>query len=119
MTNGAKALIAWLDKNVIKTYQERVIDSAVLPYASLSYVEGEFAEPVLQQLTIWTRSDNSYASAYSYADTLSELIGEGGILIDGTDVKLWVKKGSPFVQNRNDDELTVRAVLVNLEISYY
>mgnify|MGYP001013361750 CR=1 FL=1 len=119
MTNGAKALIAWLNENVITSYQEPVPGFAVLPYASLGYVEGEFAEPVLQQITIWTRSDSSYASAYSYADTLSELLGENGVLLDGTGIKLWIKKGSPFVQNRNDDELTVRAVLINLEISYY
>lgn len=118
MTEGAKALIGWLNKNVIDTWQEPVTDKP-LPYASLGYIEGEFAEPVLQQITIWTRSDSSYASAYSYADTLSELLGENGVLLDGTGIKLWIKKGSPFVQNRNDDELTVRAVLINLEISYY
>jgi hypothetical protein len=118
MVNQATALIAWLN-TILTTYQEPVPDTAVLPYISLGFEQPRNAEPVNQQLTIWTRSENSYAQAYGYATAIETALGEVGIIVDGANCKLWIKKGSPFVQNRNDDERTIRAVLVNLEISYY
>lgn len=118
MTNGAKTLIAWLTQNVLKTYQEPISTQATLPYIGLSYVENNFSETTLQQLTIWTRSDGSYKEAYEYADKLNDLIGEQGVLI-GDDVKFYITKGSPFVQNRLDDTKTIKAVLVNLNVKLY
>jgi hypothetical protein len=118
MTNQATALIAWLN-TILTTYQEPVPDTATLPYITLGFEQPRNAEPVNQQLTIWTRSENSYAAAYGYANAIETALGEVGIVVIGVNCKLWVKKGSPFVQNRNDDERTIRAVLINLEISYY
>ena len=118
MVNQATALIAWLN-TILTTYQDPVPDTATLPYITLGFEQPRNAESVIQQLTIWTRSENSYASAYGYANAIETALGEVGIVVDGVNCKLWVKKGSPFVQNRNDDERTIRAVLINLEISYY
>lgn len=120
MTNGAKLLIKWLKENVLNTYQEPVNSNASLPYISLSYVENEFASQTAQQLTIWTRSDASYQEAYSYADKLSKLIGESGVLVKDNDLgTIAIYKGSPFCQNRLDDTTTIRAVLVNLLVINY
>ena len=120
MTNGAKLLIKWLNNNIIKTYQEPVNSNASLPYISLSYVENEFGNDTAQQLTIWTRSDASYQEAYSYADKLNSLIGEGGLLIKDDELgTMVIYKGSPFCQNRLDDVKTIRAILINVIAKYY
>lgn len=120
MTDGAKTLVKWLNDNVITSYQEPVSASAQLPYASFSYAESEMAVDTLVSVSIWTRS-TSYAAAYSYADKIDELLGKGdeGIIIAGEDCYLKIRRGSPFVQNKNDEDDTIRAVLVNLIIVKY
>lgn len=118
MTNQAKALIAWLNTFLV-TYQEPVTVVATLPYMSIGFEQPRNSEATIQQVNIWTRSENSYKAAYEYADLIEAELGEVGKLISGSGCKLWIKKGSPFVQNRNDDERTIRAVMINLEISYY
>ena len=119
MTDGARLLIKWLTDNVLVTYQEPVSSKAKLPYISLGYTDGNFGEPYVQQLSIWTRSDSSYSQAYQIADKLDKLIGDNGILIKDEKTTMWLKRGSPFMQNRNDPDLTIKAVFVNLEISKY
>jgi hypothetical protein len=117
MTDGAKALIKWLKANVVTAYQEPVSSSASLPYISLNYTEAPTNESSSQSLTIWTRNDSSYSEAYGYADKLSSLLGDQGVIITNEDTKLYVSKGTPFVQNRLDDTETIRAVLVNVVVT--
>jgi hypothetical protein len=117
MTDGAKTLIKWLNSNVLTSYQEPVSSSASLPYISLNYTEAPTNESSSQSLTIWTRNDSSYSEAYGYADKLSRLLGDQGVIITNEDTKLYVSKGTPFVQNRLDDTETIRAVLVNVVVT--
>ena len=117
MTGNAKALIKWLNANVLTTYQEPVLSSTALPYISLNYSEPSTNENAIQQLTIWTRNDSSYADAYKYADKLSKLLGDQGTIITDDDTKLYVAKGSPFAQNKLDDTETIRAVLINVVVT--
>jgi hypothetical protein len=121
MTDGAKALLGWIKSTIgIPAYAEPVSLAAELPYVSMSYQEGgDYGADTIQQLTIWTRSDASYKKAYDYADKLSLALGDQGAIIKGDECALYVRKGSPFVQNRLDDTKTIRAVLVNLIVSYY
>lgn len=116
MTNEVRAIIKWLKENVLTAYQEPVSSKASLPYISLSSAFGGFNDDSLQQLTIWTRSDGSYESAYHYADLISAAIGDQGVIITNGDTRLYLTKGSPFSQNRLDDTTTIRAVLVNVII---
>jgi hypothetical protein len=119
MTAGAKALIKWLKEKVLVAYAEPVSTAASLPYISISYSEGDFSESINQSLTIWTRSDASYAEAYGYADKLSKELGEQGAIIkdDDSGAVFYVTKGSPFVQIRLDDTKTIRAVLANIVLT--
>ena len=118
MTNQATALVTWLN-TILATYQEPVPTGTALPYISFTYTQPRTSEAVIQPITIWTQSESSYAAAYGYANSIETAIGEAGKLIQGTNCELWIKKGSPFAQNQNDDERTIRAVRINLEISYY
>lgn len=120
MTGGAVCLLGWL-KSVtgLPIYAEPVSTAASLPYISISYAEGDYGEDVAQSLTIWTRQDASYIESYEYADKISDAIGNQGAIASGLNCSLYMRKGSPFVQNRMDDVKTIRAVLVNLVVSYF
>lgn len=120
MTDGAKLIVSWLNQNVLTAYQEPVSSKAVLPYISFSYSESEMGVDTMLSLSIWTRS-TSYASAYEYADKIDELLGKGeeGILIRGDDIYMKIRRGSPFSQNKSDEDDTIRAVLVNLVVTKY
>jgi hypothetical protein len=118
MTDGCKALLAWI-KSVtgLPAYAEPVSIVAELPYVSLSYQESGFGVDGNQSLTVWTRSDASYSEAYGIADLISQALGDQGAVADGG--TLYIRKGSPFAQNRLDDTKTIRAVLINLTVTYY
>ena len=120
MRDGAKTLVKWLTNNVMPTYQEPVSSQAKLPYASFSYVESEMAVDSIISVSIWTRS-TSYSSAYDYADKLDKLLGVGddGIIIKGGDSYYNIRRGNPFVQNKTDEDDTIRAVLANLIIKKF
>lgn len=120
MTNGAKLLVKWLNDNVLTAYQEPVSSQASLPYISFSYAESEMATDTIISLSIWTRS-TTHRAAYEYADKIDELLGPGedGIIIHGDDIYMNIRRGSPFAQNKNDEDDTIRAVLVNLIIRTY
>lgn len=120
MTEGAKAMVAFLNKVVkIPAYQEPVSTQAKLPYISFSYMQGDFSESYMQQLTIWTRSEASYQEAYQLADKLAAAVPIQGALYTAEGTTLYIKRGSPFMQNQRDETPTIRAVLVNLEITQY
>lgn len=120
MTEGAKALVAFLNNiGTIPAYQEPVSTQAKLPYISLGYIQGDFSESYIQQLTIWTQSEFSYQEAYEIADKIAEAVPIAGILYKTDKATLYIKRGSPFMQNQRDETPTIRAVLVNLEISQY
>lgn len=117
MTNENKALTDWLS-TFLKAYPEPVNKNALLPFISLDFIQGGFGEPIIQPISILTKSDFGYSQVYSYVDSINTALGDTGVLVDGTNCKLWIKKGNPFVQNKYEDNM-LRAVLMNLEINYY
>ena len=120
MTDQTKAIIRWLSDTVeIPVFQEPINSNQPQPYISLGSSVGDFSSAINQQITIWTRSDSSYEEAYRYTDLISERLGDSGDITKGNECILWIKKGSPFAQNKIDNEKTIRAVLINLEISMY
>lgn len=120
MTEGCKSLIKFLkDSLSTSVYQEPVSSQAKLPYVSLSYSESDFAVPTLQSGTIWTRDDSSYGEAYAIADELGIAVPTQGTIVSSDKGVLWVKRGSPFTQNRLDEETNIRAVAFNLEVTAY
>jgi hypothetical protein len=121
MTQGAKSLLSWIKETTgLPVYAEPVSAAATLPYISITYNEsGDYGGDTAQSMTIWTRQDASYKEAYDYADKVSKALGEQGEVYTGDDCMMYIRKGSPFVQNRMDDVKTIRAVLVNLVVSFY
>ena len=46
-------------------------------------------------------------------------VTEAGILISDTGIKIKIEKGSPFYQDKQDEDETVRAGYINLIITVY
>lgn len=68
---------------------------------------------------IYTIGTTSYADVLDIADKISEAVTEAGTLIGDDTVKIKIDKGSPFYQDKNDEDETVRAGYVNLIITVY
>ena len=53
------------------------------------------------------------------ADKIESAVTEAGILISDADIKIKIEKGSPFYQDKSDEDETVRAGYINLIITVY
>lgn len=80
-----------------------------------------FATQFVFPIQIYKQKTTSYSSVIMIADEIGNAIGEGGILIgaDDDEIKIKVDKGSPFYQDKADEDNTVRAGYVNLLITIY
>ena len=78
-----------------------------------------FATSFIFPVQIYTQKTTSYSSVLLIADEIANAVGDGGILMSGDGIKFRIMKGSPFYQDRADEDETVRAGYVNLEITIY
>lgn len=80
-----------------------------------------FASQFIFPVQIYKQKTTSYAEVIKIADAIGNAIGEGGLLIgaDNDEIKIKVDKGSPFYQDKPDEDETVRAGYVNLIITIY
>lgn len=114
--NSTKALVTYLS-TFAKTYNARILPQTnpVFPNICFNGENRAFAEHFIQPLTIYTKS-TSYKQARGIADLIADDIGEGGKLLKGSWGSMAIYKGSPFCQDKKDEDGTIRAVYVNLEI---
>lgn len=78
-----------------------------------------FATSFVFPVQIYAQKTTSYSSVLLIADEIANAVGDGGILMSGDGIKFRIMKGSPFYQDRADEDETVRAGYVNLEITIY
>lgn len=78
-----------------------------------------FATSFIFPVQIYAQKTTSYSSVLLIADEIANAVGDGGILMSGDGIKFRIMKGSPFYQDRADEDETVRAGYVNLEITVY
>lgn len=78
-----------------------------------------FATSFIFPVQIYAQKTTSYSSVLLIADEIANAVGDGGILMSGDGIKFRIMKGSPFYQDRADEDETVRAGYVNLEITIY
>ena len=78
-----------------------------------------FATQFILPVQIYTLGTTSYAGVLEIADKISEAVTEAGTLIGDDTVKIKIDKGSPFYQDKQDEDETVRAGYVNLIITVY
>lgn len=89
------------------------------PYLQFSGYYDNFATQFILPVQIYTFPTTSYEEVIKIADEIEKAVTEAGILISDTDMKIKIEKGSPFYQDKADEDETVRAGYINLLITIY
>ena len=90
-------------------------------YIQYNLYADDFARPFIQPISIYKQKTTSMLRPWMLAEKIGNAISEGGVYLrdDETNTVVKINKGSPFAQNKPDEDETVRAVFVNLEITVY
>lgn len=112
----------WLSQ--FATTYRGVLPAGVKPankYLQYSGYVDYFATQFILPVQIYTLNTTSYAGVLEIADAIAAAVTEGGTLIgdDAGTVKIKIMKGSPFYQDKEDEDETVRAGYINLEVTVY
>lgn len=112
----------WLSQ--FATTYRGVLPAGVKPankYLQYSGYVDYFARQFILPVQIYTLNTTSYAGVLEIADAIAAAVTEGGTLIgdDAGTVKIKIMKGSPFYQDKQDEDETVRAGYINLEVTVY
>lgn len=113
-------LFQWLSQ--FATTYRGVLPAGVTPEKKYLQYDGYvdyFATQFILPVQIYTLGTTSYADVLDIADKISEAVTEAGTLIGDDTVKIKIDKGSPFYQDKEDEDETVRAGYVNLIITVY
>ena len=68
---------------------------------------------------IYTLNTTSYERVIKVVDKIEQAVTEAGTLIGDDEIKIKIDKGSPFYQDKQDEDETVRAGYINLIITIY
>lgn len=113
-------LFQWLSQ--FATTYRGVLPAGVTPEKKYLQYDGYvdyFAAQFILPVQIYTLGTTSYADVLDIADKISEAVTEAGTLIGDDMVKIKIDKGSPFYQDKEDEDETVRAGYANLLITVY
>ena len=89
------------------------------PYLQFSGYYDNFATQFILPVQIYQLNTTSYEGVLQLADKIESAVTEAGILISDADIKIKIEKGSPFYQDKQDKDETVRAGYINLIITVY
>ena len=89
------------------------------PYLQFSGYYDNFATQFILPVQIYQLNTTSYEGVLKLADKIESAVTEAGILISDADIKIKIEKGSPFYQDKQDEDETVRAGYINLLITVY
>lgn len=87
-------------------------------YIEYSSDVNNFGSEFIQAITIYTQS-TGFNKLMDIVDRIEEAIKENGIRIDKDWGYITINKGSPFYQDKPDEDDTIRAGYVNLMIKVY
>lgn len=89
------------------------------PYLQFSGYYDNFATQFILAVQIYQLNTTSYEGVLQLADKIESAVTEAGILISDEKIKIKIEKGSPFYQDKQDEDETVRAGYINLIITVY
>ena len=87
-------------------------------YISYSAETGNFNTEFIQAITIYSKS-TGYSNLMDIVDDIESAIGEKGVKVEDEWGYLTIYKGSPFYQDKEDEDSSYRAGYVNLFIRVY
>ena len=89
------------------------------PYLQFSGYYDNFATQFILPVQIYQLNTTSYEGVLQLADKIESAVTEAGILLSDEKIKIKIEKGSPFYQDKPDEDETVRAGYINLELTVY
>lgn len=113
-------LYQWLSQ--FATTYRGILPAGVTPddlYLRFDGYYDTFATQFILPVQIYKQNTTSYSSVILIADEIADAIGDGGLLISDDDIKIKIDKGSPYYQDKPDEDETVRAGYINLIITIY
>lgn len=117
----ATTLYEWLSK-FAPTYRSPVLSTVFdennpkpNEYIEYSANMGNFNSDFIQAITIYSKS-TAYTKVMEIVDKIESTITENGIRVSGGWGYITIYKGSPFYQDKTDEDDTIRAGYVNLLI---
>lgn len=115
----SKTLTAFLNQ-VSPTYEGYILAKNVVEKKYITYnaVVGDDGEEFIQPLSIYAKY-TSYAKVKEIADALENIITSKGIKIDSSWGVMTIYKGSPYYQNKADEDDNIRAGYINLRIKLW
>jgi len=87
-------------------------------YISYSAETGNFNTEFIQAITIYSKS-TGYSNLMDIVDDIESAIGEKGVKVEDEWGYLTIYKGSPFYQDKEDEDSSYRAGYINLLIRVY
>lgn len=119
--NYARTLYMWLSQ-FAPTFREPIQFDEDHPqpneYITYSANTGNFAESFIQPISIYSKS-TGWTNVMAIVDAIEENIGESGTRIVSDLGVMVIYKGSPFYQDKPDEDSSIRAGYVNLLIKVY
>lgn len=116
----SQLIYQWLNK-IAPTYRG-VLPAGVKPDGAYLRFDGyldNFATQFIFAVSIYAPNTTSYSTVIQLSDKIADAIGDGGIELSNGQMRVKIEKGSPFYQDKPDEDLTIRAGYVNLIISVY
>lgn len=110
----------WLSQ--FGTVYRGVLPSGVKPVQTyLQYTASfeNFAGQFIIAISIYSAPTTVYTEVVKVAQKIDDAVTEGGTLVTYDDIVFKVDKGSPFYQDKAEEDETVRAGYVNLIITIY
>ena len=105
----------------LKAFPETTVDKdEPLPYLTYSVSKGDFLQPTLNVIRIWTRSTNLMQLA-GFTDSLDKAIPHGGVRLFLPDNKggVYIVRGNPWTQPQPMDEADIRVSYSNVIIQSF
>ena len=119
--NYATTMYNWLSK-FAPTYRSPVLSTVFdennpkpNEYIEYSANTGNFNSDFIQAITIYSKS-TAYTKVMEIVDKIESTITENGIRVSSDWGYITIYKGSPFYQDKTDEDDTIRAGYVNLLI---
>lgn len=78
-----------------------------------------FATQFILPVSIYAQQTTVYTEVVKVAQAIDEVVTEGGTLAIYDDIRFKIDKGSPFYQDKPDEDETIRAGYVNLLVTIY
>ena len=121
--NYASTFYEWLtETSGVEVFREPILfdDDHPQPeeYITYSADVSNFTQEIIQAVTIYSKS-TGWNHVMDIVDKIEEAITEHGILIQKEWGNMVIEKGSPFYQDKPDEDASIRAGYINFLVTIY